>query len=240
MRSSKRWWLAVATCALAVPAFASDAPLRLQQEEMPVGGEAEETEAGEQVVIETDEVEVQTDEGDQARDRGGKDSGLYALIGGGVEGYTGDLGDRLKTSPSAGLAVGLKAPLIGIEASYNAGGIETETELDSGLDVVRHSGQLAATLQMTDTALQPFILAGGGYDWFNVQETEAADPSGQGAFEDAGNFYVPAGVGVRYQAGKLITVDVRGTYNFLLDEDFIQGVTTGDRIQGLATVGGTF
>jgi hypothetical protein len=238
MRLSNRWWLAVATCTLAVPAFAAgDAPLRLQQETEMGGGE-EETQVGEQVVIQTDEVEVQTEE--VQTDRGGMDTGLYALVGGGAEMYTGSLSDRLKVGPSAGVAVGLKGPLIGFEAAYNGGGLEAESNLREGLDVLRSGGQLAATVQLTQTAIQPFLLGGGGYDWYNVQDEDTTDATGAvSGFKDAGSFYIPAGVGVRYQAGPLITVDVRGTYNFTLNEDFL-GDVSGDRLQGLATLGGTF
>jgi hypothetical protein len=80
------------------------------------------------------------------------------------------------------------------------------------------------------------VLGGIGFESYNVR-----DPSF--GFDDDSNGFVPAGAGLRWQLGRLITADARVTYNFSFDQDFgpidTDGLDDG-RYQGLLMIGGTY
>jgi hypothetical protein len=61
-------------------------------------------------------------------------------------------------------------------------------------------------------------------------------------YQDNTNGYVPAGVGLRYNMGKLLTADARVDYNIPFGQDFAPvntGIGSG-RYQGLLQLGGTY
>jgi hypothetical protein len=193
-----------------------------------VESESTATEPGRRV--ETKTVTMETER--QKRTRG------YVLLGGGLDIYTGGLGNSLRNAPALGVTAGVTRKNLGIEASYTGGIIEGqvgEFGASSGTDAVRNSGQLAVTAGLMNTRVQPFALAGVGMDFYNVREVNQVR-----GWRDDTVFNIPTGVGVRFNATKSINLDARMTYNFLQGEEFTPGGATGNRIQGLLSAGGRF
>ena len=177
-------------------------------------------------------------------DRGehrGADRGLYVLLGGGAEGYTGANASELNPGFAYGATVGIRPTrMLGLELNYN-GALNDVSRVgpggaSSGADVVRNGGQAALTLGLTNTRLQPYILGGVGIQHYNVRGT-----SNLFGFEDDTSGYVPAGVGLRYNIGRLLTADARVDYNVPFAQDFApsNGMRDG-RYQALLQLGGTY
>ncbi|MFP2912892.1 hypothetical protein ACLESD_49380 [Pyxidicoccus sp. 3LFB2] len=187
---------------------------------------------------------VETVEFDSAEDRA--DTGIYALVGGGAEAYTGQLAPSVNPSFSYGATLGLKpSAFLGLEVGYNGGLSDIDRGGDGGVsdgpDVIRNGGQAVVVGSFTDTKLQPYALTGIGIDNFNVRDDIRGGILG---FEDDTSGYVPAGIGVRYQVGKLITADARANYNIMFDQDFAPttldpGVGDG-RASFMLSLGGTY
>jgi hypothetical protein len=174
------------------------------------------------------------------------DTGLYALVGGGAEGYTGQLAPQVNPGFSYGATVGYRpVPFVGVELGYNGGLSDIdqpgEGSVADGPDVVRNAAQLNIVGNLTDTQLQPYVLTGVGIDNFNVRDDVEGEALG---FDDDTSSYVPAGIGVRYQLGDLITADARANYNFLFGQDFApttRDPALGDgRLSVMLSLGGTY
>lgn len=174
------------------------------------------------------------------------DTGLYALVGGGAEGYTGQLAPQVNPGFSYGATVGFRPlPFVGVEVGYNGGLSDIDPAGEGGVadgpDVVRNAGQFNIVGNLTDTKLQPYVLTGLGVDTYNVRDDVEGDELG---FQDDTAGYVPAGIGVRYQLGDLITADARANYNFLFGQDFApttRDPNLGDgRLQVMLSLGGTY
>ncbi|HZI16914.1 MAG TPA: hypothetical protein VE153_41490 [Myxococcus sp.] len=174
------------------------------------------------------------------------DTGLYALVGGGAEGYTGQLAPAVNPGFAYGATVGYRPlPFVGVEVGYNGGLSDIDPGGDGGVadgaDVVRNAGQLNIVGNLTDTKLQPYVLTGLGVDHFNVRDDVEGGALG---FNDDTSGYVPAGLGVRYQLGDLITADARAHYNFLFGQDFApttRDPALGDgRLSVMLSLGGTY
>lgn len=174
------------------------------------------------------------------------DTGLYGLVGGGAEGYTGQLAPQVNPGFSYGATVGYRPiPFVGVEVGYNGGLSDIDPGGEGGIadgpDVVRNAGQLNLVGNLTDTRLQPYVMTGIGVDNYNVRD----DAEGQAlGFNDDTSGFVPAGIGVRYQVGELITADARANYNILFGQDFIPttldpGVGDG-RLSVMLSLGGTY
>lgn len=167
------------------------------------------------------------------------DAGAYVLLGGGLEGYTSDLKDALTVGPAAGITVGGRGRYFGLEGGLNVAGANISDnsggDAGDGFDVMRTSGQVAATLGLLPTRLQPYVLGGGGLDFYNVRNGNAR------GFTDETTFMVPLGAGLRYNLGPLLTADLRGQYDLMLGDNFAPAaVDNGDRYTALLSLGGTF
>lgn len=186
--------------------------------------EVEDASVSEVTVIETRE------------ERGGVRKGGYVMLGGGVDGYTGDLNHDFNVGPSWGATVGVTGTIIGVEAGYSGAANEIDnrfgTDLGSGVDVVRQGGQAALKINLSPTALHPYLLGGIGLEHRNFRNGEAL------GFESGTNGYVPAAAGLRWNIGAF-TADLRFSYNFMFEDDFAPGDPTGDRYQGTLMLGGT-
>jgi hypothetical protein len=188
-------------------------------------------------------VDVETVEFDTRRNRA--DTGVYALVGGGAEGYTGQLAPAVNPGFSYGATLGFRpSGFVGVEVGYTGGLVDMDPGdggISDGADVVRNGGQAAVVGHFTDTRLQPYALAGIGIDNFNIRNDIVGGLLG---YADDTSGFVPAGVGVRYQVGKLITADARVNYNFLFDQDFAPtGLDPGagdGRYNVLLSLGGTY
>lgn len=168
--------------------------------------------------------------------KGGVNDGVYVLLGGGIDGYTGDLNHDLDIGPAWGGTVGLTTKRIGVEATYSgaANEIDTPGDLDvgGGVDVVRNGGHAAVKINVLDTALHPYVLGGIGIEDRNVRNGQAL------GFNDDSNGYIPAAAGLRWNLGAF-TADARLSYNFMFEDDFAPGDPSGDRYQGTIMLGGT-
>ena len=181
---------------------------------------------------------------DRDRDRSerrGADTGLYVLLGGGTEGYTGDLASTINPGFAYGATVGVKpTKILGLELNFNGGLSDIDTPTDggvsSGADIVRNGGQAAITVGLTKTRLQPYVLGGVGIQNYNVR---GAGPLL--GFQDDTSGYVPAGAGLRYNIGRLLTADARVNYNIPFAQDFAPVNSASDgRYQALLQLGGTY
>ena len=158
----------------------------------------------------------------------GSDTGLYVLLGGGTEGYTGDLAPDINAGFAYGATVGFKPTRgLGLELAYSGG----LSDIDSfgpggaadGADIIRNGGQAAVTVGITPTKLQPYLLGGIGIENHNVRGIAPV-----AGFEDDTSGYVPAGVGLRY--------NIPFAQDFApVDNDIWNG-----RYQALLQLGGTY
>ena len=174
--------------------------------------------------------------------------GLTLLVGGGVEGYTGELAPQINPGATAGVRAALKpSKVLGLELGYSGAlnnidvaGTGAEGGVVDGPDLIRNGGQAVVTLGLFATDWHPYLLGGIGINDYNFRGGEA-----QGFTDDTvGN--VPAGLGFRGHVGDF-TVDARANYNFLFDKEFATGVEAGGgdfgeggSYQGTLSIGGTF
>src|SRR5690606_11564305 len=105
--------------------------------------------------------------------------------------------------------------------------------------------EAVATVGLTPTSIQPYILGGVGLNRYNVRAGDGA-----GGFRDDTNGNVPLGAGLRTHIGDF-TADARLNYNVLFNNDFapagesevlgVDNVTSGGgRYNGMVRLGTTF
>lgn len=172
----------------------------------------------------------------------GADKGLYVLLGGGAEGYTGDLASDVNAGFAYGATVGFKPTRgLGLELAYSGGLSDIDTfgpgGASDGADIIRNGAQAAVTVGITPTKLQPYLLGGIGIENHNVRGIAPV-----AGFEDDTSGYVPAGVGLRYNIGSLLTADARVSYNIPFAQDFapVDNDLGNGRYQALLQLGGTY
>ncbi|QQR44346.1 hypothetical protein JKA73_36155 [Myxococcus xanthus] len=176
------------------------------------------------------------------------DTGIYAQLGGGLEGYTGQLAPEVTPGFSYGAALGYRPhAFFAVELGYSGGLSDIDSRMgllddgEGGPDIVRNAGQAVVVGSFTDTRLQPYVLTGIGLDRYNVRNDARGAVRG---FSDDTSGYVPAGAGLRYQMGTLITADARVNYNFLFDQDFAPGGRAPGALDGrysaMLSLGGTY
>ncbi|WP_240359653.1 hypothetical protein [Pyxidicoccus trucidator] len=154
--------------------------------------------------------------------------GLTVSAGGGVEGYSGGLAPRIDPGAAYGATLTLKpSRVLGFEVGYS-GAVNT-LDLDGAEDlvgspgIVRNGAQAVATVGLTASPVQPYILGGIGVNDFNVRQ--GAEALGY-ADDTVGS--VPMGAGLRFYSGNF-SADLRGNYNFLFDEEFAPGVPVAEQ-----------
>lgn len=176
--------------------------------------------------------------------------GLTVTVGGGLEGYTNSLAADIDPGATYGATVALRpTKVLGLELGYSGAlhGFDQDLNAvgaESGPDIVRNGAHAAATIGITATPVQPYLLAGVGFSRYNVRGTAPGF-----ADDTVGN--VPVGLGVRFHVGDF-TADLRGNYNFLFDQEFaaapvanidLPGDTTfseGGRYSGTLNIGATW
>jgi hypothetical protein len=161
------------------------------------------------------------------------------MLGGGVEGYTGALAPEINPGATYGVTAAIKpSKVFGLELGYNGAVNEldvTGAGVDDGPDLVRNGGQAAVTLGLGAAPVQPYVLGGIGFSDYNFR-------GDAGDFSDDVVGNVPVGAGLRTHIGDF-TVDLRGNYNFLFDQDFAgvdDGLNENGRYSGTLNIGGTF
>lgn len=185
--------------------------------------------------IETDE-----DDADVNRESDADMRGLTVMVGGGVEGYTGELAPAINPGAAYGVTASIKpSKVMGLELGYN-GAVNnldnTALGADSGPDLVRNGGQAAVTLGLGAAPIQPYVLGGIGFSDYNFRGAAAS------GFSDDVVGNVPVGAGLRTHIGDF-TADLRANYNFLFDQDFAgvdDGLNENGRYSGTLNIGGTF
>lgn len=171
--------------------------------------------------------------------------GLTLTVGGGVEGYTGGLSNQIRPGPAWSVNANLRPTrVVGLELGYNGAANNVKGgDLVNGADIVRNGGQAVATVGLTATAIQPYVLGGVGLSRYNVRGGDNT------RFKDDTTGHVPLGAGLRTHVGPF-TADARFNYNVLFDAGFatnvqardVAGVNTinGGRYLGTLNLGGTF
>jgi hypothetical protein len=167
--------------------------------------------------------------------------GPYVMIDGGADFYTGDLASRVNPGPTYGALIGLR-PLsfMAVELGYSGAVNELDRDLApinvNGADIVRNGGQANVVLNLPVRFLQPYVMGGYGLERYNVRGGQAF------GYRDDTNSYIPAGIGLHTTVGAF-TADLRGTYNFLIDQDFAPIADTNawdGRIGTTLNIGGQF
>lgn len=208
-----RKWLAAAVGAglLALPAIAQEEPGEL---ESPI---IEEEERGEREAFEP-QIVVE----EERRERADM-TGLTVLLGGGVEGYTGDLAPILNPGPAWGVSAALKpSRVLGLELRYHGAVNEVDTGITEaevlgpgvarGPDIVRNGGSAMATFALSAAPVQPYVLGGVGIDRYTVRGPAPglqSDTTG----------HIPLGAGLRTHFGDF-TADARFGWNLLFNQQF--------------------
>ncbi len=142
-------------------------------------------------------------------------TGLTMLVGGGVEGYTGQLAPTIAPGAGYGVTAAIKpGRVVGIELGYTGAVNNLRNDAGSGADIVRNGGQAALTVGLTATPVQPYLLGGVGINHYNVR-----GDTGAAGLKDDTNGYVPLGLGLRTHIGDF-TADARGTYSAMFSDDF--------------------
>jgi hypothetical protein len=171
--------------------------------------------------------------------------GLMLTVGGGVEGYTGGLSDQIRPGPAWSVNATIRpSRVVGLELGYNGAANNVRGgDLVNGADIVRNGGQAMATVGLTATAIQPYVMGGVGLSRYNVRGGDNT------RFKDDTTGHIPVGAGLRTHVGPF-TADARFNYNVLFDTGFatnveardIAGVNTvnGGRYLGTLNLGGTF
>lgn len=146
--------------------------------------------------------------------------GLTLNLGGGVEGYTGNLGDQIEAGGAWGVnAIIRPSKVFGIELGYSGaahelgadGWTNDSSELATGPDLIRNGAHAVATLGLNAAAVQPYALAGLGVSRYTVR-------GNTDAFSDDWSGSLPVGAGIRTHVGNF-TADLRGTYSMMFDQD---------------------
>ncbi len=172
--------------------------------------------------------------------------GAQAEVGAGVEAYTGSLAPVVQPGPSWAARLGFKpTKILGLELNYTGATNNLDSsastrplELSTGPDLVRNGGQAVATVGLTETVVQPYLLAGVGVSRYTVR----GEPRPDFVSDTTGN--IPLGAGVRAHFG-LITADARFGYNVLFDQGFATNIVhpnsfSSGRYDGTLNIGAVF
>jgi hypothetical protein len=166
-------------------------------------------------------------------------------LGGGVEGYAGNLNDRIAPGFAWGATLGVQ-PLswMGAEIAYTGAANEVDenvvpgnTGANDGADLVRNGGHIAVSFNAPTRYVQPYALAGIGIDRYSARgESENV------GFRDDTAGRIPLGAGLRSSGGGF-TADLRLVYDVVFDQDFAglaNDDTVGAGYTGMLQVGGRF
>lgn len=165
--------------------------------------------------------------------------GLTLLIGGGIEGYTGNLAPEVNPGATAGVSATLRpSRVFGLEVAYSGALNEVDKsivgEVQDGADIVRNGGHAALTLGLTATPLQPYVMGGVGVSFYDIRNGQAE------GFQDDTVGTIPVGLGLRTHLGDF-TADARLGYNFLFGQQFAPTDSdTAGSYTGTINLGGTF
>jgi hypothetical protein len=168
---------------------------------------------------------------------------MHVMVGMGGEGYTGVLSDRLDPGFSWSVTVGAQ-PLnwMGVELGYSGAVNDLNDNIApgqgaaNGADFVRNGGQIAATFNIPTPIVQPYALAGVGFDRYTYRGINDA------TFRDDTAGRVPLGGGLKARRGNFVA-DLRFHYDALFDQQFARtgpDDDIGGAVTGTLSVGARF
>jgi hypothetical protein len=160
--------------------------------------------------------------------------GVSVTAGAGVEGYTGSLAPRVGVGPAWNVIIGFHpSSVLGLELAYE-GAVNSVKYGNFGLttlggaDIVRNGGHAAVTFAFGPWRVQPFILAGVGFNHYSV-----SDNAQNVGFSATTAGYIPFGGGIRGQVEGVV-IDLRGSWELPFSDNLFPGGTGKDTL-GLST-----
>lgn len=171
-----------------------------------------------------------------------KDRGVKFQVGGGAVGFPGDV--DVNTGGAYGALVGIEPwRAIGLELGYQ-GAVFSESPITQEPQALENVAAMEnggyAALKVGPTiggVFEPYALGGVGVSHLNVTGGQA-----RGALQDDTYGKAPVGAGFDVHLGDF-TAGLRGTYNFVFDNDnaFQTNTTNGaDQLIGLLNLGAQF
>jgi Outer membrane protein beta-barrel domain len=170
-----------------------------------------------------------------------KQGDVNVFLGGGIGGYTGDLGGLSATGPTWGATLNIQPyKMLGFEVGYEGSKNDVTDDrfrADEAPSFLRHGVNSLVKLSPPVEKVRPFVGAGLGVSYVYLRG------NGEGLFDSDFMEQVPLSAGLEFNAGAL-TAGVRGTYRVLVDDNFADAAVEGDASGGLLdaniTVGGRF
>ncbi len=173
-----------------------------------------------------------------------KQGDVNVFLGGGIGGYTGDLGGLTATGPTWGVTLNLQPyNMLGLRGGLRRLASNDVTDdrfrAAEAPSLIRHGasepGEAVAALPREGAPLR----GRGAGRLLRLRVTARST----GPYESDFMEEVPLAAGVEFNTGAL-TAGIRGTYRILVDEDFADAAVPGDASGGLLdaslTVGGRF
>lgn len=183
----------------------------------------------------------------EEQDTGPDLTGVTVMVGGGVEGYTGEFAPLIDPGGAWGATATIKPwRALGLELGYSGAVNEVDSRVandlqgaSQGVDILRNGGH-AAIVASIPTPVQPYVMGGFGLDNYQFRGVE-----GDMGFQDDDLVpNIPLGAGLRTHVGDF-TADLRVNYDLLINDEF-SPVDDNDvdfsngRYAGLLQVGATF
>ncbi|MFL5357228.1 hypothetical protein [Archangium sp.] len=176
-----------------------------------------------------------------AQDGYGKQGDVNVFLGGGIGGYTGDLGGLSATGPTWGVTLNVQpSNVLGFEVGYDGSKNDVTDDRFRAADApsfIRHGASSLVKLSPPLERVRPFVGAGLGVSYVYVRNPSSG-PYASDLMEE-----VPLTAGLEFNTGAL-TAGIRGTYRVLVDDNFADAAVSGDATGGILdaglTVGGRF
>ncbi|WNG35956.1 hypothetical protein F0U61_21500 [Archangium violaceum] len=177
-----------------------------------------------------------------ARERDPKQGDVNVFVGGGIGGYTGDLGGLSATGPTWGVTLNLQPyKMLGFEVGYDGSKNDVTDDRFRAAEapsLMRHGATSLVKLSPPFMErVRPFVGAGLGVSYVYVRG------AGNGPYSSDLMEELPLAAGVEFNSGAL-TAGIRGTYRVLVDDNFADAAVPGDASGGILgtnlTVGGRF
>jgi hypothetical protein len=171
----------------------------------------------------------------------GKQGDVNVFVGGGIGGYTGDLGGLSATGPTWGVTLNLQPyNVLGFEVGYDGSKNDVTDDRFRAADApsfIRHGASSLVKLSPPLEHIRPFVGVGLGVSYVYIRNPSSG-PYASDLMEE-----VPLAAGLEFNTGAL-TAGIRGTYRVLVDDNFADAAVPGDATGGIVdaglTVGGRF
>jgi opacity protein-like surface antigen len=153
--------------------------------------------------------------------------GMGVTIGGGPVGFTdGDFNDFVDVGGGwEGRVLFGTRTVLGFEAAYtgSANGLDT-IGVDDDAILLSNGAEGLFRLNLAQTAVRPYVLAGAGWKHYEIENTSTNTSS----LQDSDNVIeFPLGAGLGYQYNRFIA-DVRGTFRPAVDNELLRSEVVQD------------